>query len=144
MVHASAYLFGLWKDSSIHFANIYWASVLSGKVLGNGNTAVNKVDQSPSPPGAQPGESGCQRTAVRMDTAAELSPSVPISEPVFPRGDARGLGLVDWLTGTPTASLTLTMFLISLLPLPSLDICQEAYVIMPQPTRNYSWEMRKA
>lgn len=79
-----------------------------------------------------------------MDTVAELSPSVPSSEPVFPRGDATGLGLVDWLTGTPTVSLTLTMFLILLLPLPSLDICQEAYVIMPQPTRNYSWEMRKA
>lgn len=48
------------------------------------------------------------------------------AEPLCHLGDAARLWLVDWLTGTPRASLTLSMSLIFMLLPSSVDICQEA------------------
>lgn len=61
-------------------------------------------------------------------------------------GGCNDLELVDWLPGTPKVSLTLSMFLISLLHPPSWDICQEACLIMPYPliTKAGRWESAEA
>lgn len=101
-----------------------------GTVLGSGYRTLNEVDQNPSPPGARSRGIGWWTIAIIMDAEAE---------PLCRLGDAARLWLVDQLTATPRASLTLSMSLISMLLPSSLDICQEAWLVKPQLTHNYSW-----